>query len=71
MEKLSYAINGLKNELITRGTWDDKLEESFNYWLEREKIRLKLAYTSGRIDAQSDDFPVGEENYINQVYENH
>ncbi len=55
---------------MVRGTWDDKLEESFNYWLEREKIRLKLAYTSGRIDAQSDDFPVGEENYINQVYEN-
>jgi len=70
MEKLTYAINGLKNELMFRGIWDDKLEESFNYWLEREKIRLKLAYTSGRIDAQSDDFPVGEENYINQVYEN-
>jgi hypothetical protein len=70
MEKLVYAINGLKNELIIRDYWDDKLEDSFNYWLEREKIRLKLAYTTGRIDGQSEDFPMGEENYIQQAYEN-
>lgn len=69
--KKRLPVESLQRELKVYGFYTDEMKAIFDFWMEREKHQLKMAYLDGVIEMTKNEFFKSAENYFELEYEDY